>query len=157
MGPKSSEQLAQVNVRRVAEVAAMPVEVLAGLFGARGKKLRDLARGVDSRPVEPYRPAQSVSRCTSFEPPVCEMAFLEAMLDHLLERAASCRCASHDQAAKGLTVGLRHADHHSAEARATLAEPCNDESLLKSTRARSSPDSALDGCRCGCSGWNCRR
>jgi hypothetical protein len=39
----------------------------------------------------------------------------------------------HDQAAKGLTVRLRHSDHHSAEARATLAKPSNDEGLLKST------------------------
>jgi DNA polymerase-4 len=130
IGPKASGQLAQLNVRRVGEVASMPLAVLLGLFGPRGKTLRNLARGIDPRPVEPHRPSQSVSRCTSFDPAVSEMSFLEAMLSHLLERAASW-LRWHDQAAKGLTVRLRYADHQSAEAHATLPKPSNDEGQLK--------------------------
>src|SRR5207253_2519850 len=70
VGPKVAGELARLNVRRVGQLAEVPPGVLAGLFGGRGRVLRDLARGIDPRPVLPYRPAQSVSRCTSFDPPV---------------------------------------------------------------------------------------
>jgi DNA polymerase-4 len=130
VGPKVSEQLAQLNIRRVGEVAAMPLAVLVGLFGTRGKVLRDLALGIDPRPVVPQRPAQSVSRCTSFDPPISETAFLTAMLDHLLERAAMW-LRLQELTAKGVTVRIRYADHRAAEARAALPRPSNDESLLK--------------------------
>jgi DNA polymerase-4 len=136
VGHKAADELARLNVRRVDEVAAMPVAVLLGLFGPRGKTLRDLARGIDPRPVTPERPAQSVSRCTSFDPAVCERPFLSAMLGHLVERAAlSLRL--HGQAAKGLTVRIRHADHQWAEGRAALRPPSNDDAVLKeAARAR---------------------
>ena len=49
--------------------------MLCGLFGDRGRVLRDQAHGVDPRPVEPYRPPQSVSRCTSFDPPTADRDF----------------------------------------------------------------------------------
>jgi DNA polymerase-4 len=136
VGPRASAELQRLNVRRVGEVAAVPLEVLVGLFGARGKALRDYARGIDERPVEPHRPAQSVSRCTSFDPAVCELPFLAAMLDHLVERAALW-LRRHDQAARGVTVRLRYVDHQGAEGRTALPGPVNDEAVLKAeARAR---------------------
>jgi len=39
-------------VVRVGEVAAMPLPVLCGLFGARGRVLRDQAHGIDPRTRE---------------------------------------------------------------------------------------------------------
>jgi DNA polymerase-4 len=129
VGPKVAAQLARLNVRRVGELAEVPLAVLAGLFGTRGKVLRDLACGIDPRPVEPARPAQSVSRCTSFDPPVGEMPFLAAMLDHLTERAASW-LRLHGQAARGLTVRIRYADHQWVDSRVSLPQPCDDESEL---------------------------
>src|SRR5207248_9329290 len=84
VGPQVRARLGRLNVRRVGEVAGMPLAALCGLFGERGRKLRDLACGLDPRPVEPYRPPQSVSRRTSFEPATADCDFLLAMLDHLL-------------------------------------------------------------------------
>src|SRR5262249_56101337 len=71
-GPKLTARLDRLNVRRVGEVAAMPLAVLCGLFGARGKVLRDQAHGLGPRPVQPHRPALSVSRSTSFDPPAAD-------------------------------------------------------------------------------------
>jgi DNA polymerase-4 len=130
VGPKADEQLARLNVRRVGELATMPAGVLLGLFGPRGLALRDLACGIDPRPVEPARPSRSVSRCTSFDPAVGEWPVLTAMLDHLIERAASW-LRLHGQAAKGLTVRLRYADHQWADGRAALPGPCDDEAALQ--------------------------
>jgi DNA polymerase-4 len=80
--------------------------------------------------VEPAKPSRSVSRCTSFDPAVGEWPVLTAMLDHLAERAASW-LRLHDQAAKGVTVRLRYADHAWSDTRASLASPSNDEGEIK--------------------------
>jgi DNA polymerase-4 len=130
VGPKALDELARLNVRRVAQLAEVPAGVLLGLFGRRGLALRDLARGLDPRPVEPSKPSQSVSRCTSFDPAVSEWPVLGAMLDHLTERAASW-LRLHGQAAKGLTVRLRYADHAWEDGRVCLPSPSDDEAEFK--------------------------
>ncbi len=129
VGPRTAGELARLNVRRVGELAEVPLGVLAALFGPRGQVLRDLARGIDPRPVQPYRPPLSVSRCTSFDPPVAELPFLSAMLDHLLERAVSW-LRLNDQATRGLVVRIRYADHQSVDSRVSLPHPSDDESEL---------------------------
>jgi DNA polymerase-4 len=130
VGPQTAARLARLNVRTVGAVAALPVAVLCGLFGQRGRKLRDLARGSDPRPVQPARPSQSVSRCTSFDPPASDFPFLLAMLDHLLERAASW-LRFHGLATRGLTVSLRYGDYRSEDGRTPFPEPINSEQPLR--------------------------
>lgn len=130
VGPKTRDRLDRINVRRVGQVADVPLSVLCGLFGPRGKALREQARGIDPRPVEPYRPAQSVSRRTSFDPPSCELDFLLAMLDHLLERAASW-LRVRALAARGLRVEARYGDYRGLEARVALRAPTAEEGELK--------------------------
>jgi DNA polymerase-4 len=135
-GPKMCGRLERLNVRRVGEVAEMPPGLLCALFGARGRTLRDLARGIDPRPVQPSRPPLSVSRRTSFDPPQSEHGFLVAMLDHLLDRAVSWLRVQGLQA-RGLTVSLRYGDYQGGEGRATLRQPSADEGELRTlARAR---------------------
>jgi hypothetical protein len=130
VGPKVRDRLERLNVRRVAQVADMPLPVLCGLFGQRGKVLRDLARGIDPRPVEPYRPPLSVSRCTSFDPPVSEHDFLLAMLDHLLERATQW-LRGRRLAARRLTIDCRYGDYRSADIKASFPQATDDERQIK--------------------------
>jgi DNA polymerase IV len=130
VGPKLLARLERLNMSRVGELADVPLSVLCGLFGERGRVLRDRARGVDPRPVEPYRPPQSVSRCTSFDPPTSDHDFLGAMLDHLLERAASWLRFG-GLAARGLTLTMRYGDYRSEKGRESFRPPCDDETRLK--------------------------
>jgi DNA polymerase-4 len=130
IGPKAVARLERLNVRRVGEVAAMPAGVLCGLFGRRGRVLRDLARGIDPRPVDPDRPQHSVSRRTSFEPPAAEWDFVRAMLDHLLERATSW-LRRHDLATRGLTLTMQYNDYRVVEGRISCVRPTDDEGWLK--------------------------
>jgi DNA polymerase-4 len=130
VGPKFLARLQRLNVHCVGEVAGMPLAVLCGLFGDRGRKLRDLARGIDPRSVEPTRPPQSVSRRTSFDPPTSDEEFLRAMLDHLLERAVSWLRFS-NLAARGLTLSLCYGDYKPADGRASFRPATQDEAPLK--------------------------
>jgi DNA polymerase-4 len=130
VGPRANEQLARLNIRRVGELTTVPASVLLGLLGPRGLTLRQLACGIDPRSVELTRPAGSISRCTSFDPAISEWPVLTAMLDHLIERAALW-LRLHDQAARGVTVRLRYADHQWSDSRLSLRDPSDDECLFK--------------------------
>jgi DNA polymerase-4 len=121
VGPKATEQLARLNVRRVGELVGMPAGVLSGLFGKRGLAMREAACGVDARPVRPLRQALSISRCTSFDPAVSEWPVLSAMLSHLVERACLA-LRKQGLVAKGATVRVRYADHRWADVRAPLPD-----------------------------------
>jgi DNA polymerase-4 len=130
VGPKVETRLDRLNVQRVAEVAVIPVPVLRGLFGKRGRVLHDEAHGIDPRPVEPRKPPQSASRRTSFDPPIADRAFLRAMLDYLVERAAAWM-RFHDLAAQGFTVTIRYGDYESDQGHGAFRRPTNQEQELK--------------------------
>jgi DNA polymerase-4 len=131
-GRKVGDRLERLNVQWVGEVAAVPVAVLCGLFGNQGRLLHDQAHGIDPRPVEPHRPQQSVSRRASFDPPQADRAFLRAMLDHLLERAAAW-LRFQDLTARRLSLTIRYGDYESAVGHASLPRPTDSEEDLKGT------------------------
>jgi DNA polymerase IV len=136
VGPKVETRLERLNVRQVGEVAVIPVPVMRGLFGAQGRVLHELAHGIDLRPVQPRKPPQSVSRRTSFDPPVADRVFVRAMLDYLLERAAAWM-RFHDLAAKGFVLTLRYGDYQSAEGRGTFRHATDrDQELKEAARDR---------------------
>lgn len=130
VGPKVENRLDRLNVQRVGTLAGVPVPVLRGLFGQRGRVLHDQAHGIDPRPVEPRKPPQSVSRCTSFDPPVADRAFLRAMLDYLLERAAAWM-RFQGLATRGFHVTIRYGDYESALGHGVFRQPVDREVDLK--------------------------
>src|SRR5947207_5058508 len=121
-GRKIGDKLERLNVQRVQEVAGMPVPMLRGLFGKHGSVLHEQSWGIDHRPVEAHKPPLSVSRRTSFDPPSGERAFLRAMLDYLVERAASW-LRFHHLLARAAQVTIRYGDYQTAENRTTFSYP----------------------------------
>ncbi len=132
VGPVLLDRLQRLNVQRVRELSAMPLELLVSLFGQRGRLLHQYAHGIDLRTVEPYRPPQSVSRRTSFEPPTADPDFCTAMLEHLLDRAVSW-LRLHRLAARGLTVTLRYGDYQIVDGRTSFRRPVADEQELRAS------------------------
>jgi DNA polymerase-4 len=130
VGPKVAARLDRLNVQHVGALAAVPLPVLRGLFGAQGRLLRDQAHGIDPRPVERRKPPQSVSRCTSFDPPTADREFLGAMLDYLLERA-TVWLRFHGLVTRGLVLTLRYGDYESAVGRLTWRRPVEDVRTLQ--------------------------
>lgn len=130
VGRRFQEQLARLNLHFVHEVAAMPLAALVSFFGERGRLLHQYAQGIDYRPVQTYRPPQSVSRRTSFEPPSGNTDFCLAMLDHLLDRALSS-LRMQNLATRGLTITLRYGDYETAEGRTTFRQAVTEEAILR--------------------------
>jgi DNA polymerase-4 len=130
VGPKIEARFERLNVQHIRDVAAMPVPVLRGLFGAQGRVLHDMAQGIDHRPVDPRKPPQSISRRSSFDPPVADRAFLRAMLDYLLERAAAWM-RFNDLQAQGCTLTLRYGDYECVSGRCPFQQSTGEDQVLK--------------------------
>ncbi|MBW9093295.1 DNA polymerase Y family protein [Microbacterium jejuense] len=62
--------LARLGVQTLGGFAEMPPERVRERFGERGVRLRALAAGQDSRPVEPRTPPPELQREVAFEPPL---------------------------------------------------------------------------------------
>jgi DNA polymerase-4 len=129
-GGKIHARLDRINVQRVGEVAAMPVDLLRQLFGLMGPRLAEYAHGVDHRPVTPDRRPQSISRCTSFDPPTGDLFFLQAMLGYLTERAASWLRFQH-MVARGLALTLTYGDYETVGGQERLPQPTQRDDLLR--------------------------
>jgi DNA polymerase-4 len=67
VGPVLGEQLDGLGIHTCGELAAYPSEQLARALGERAGELRDLARGIDPRPVEPDREPKSYGEENTFE------------------------------------------------------------------------------------------
>ncbi len=129
-GPKVQGRLDRLNVHRIGEVAAMPVPILQRLFGATGRLLHEYAHGIDLRPVRPDHRPQSISRRTSFDPPLADPAFLRAMLNYLLDRAMS-QLRYQNLMTRGLTLTLRYGDYQTVVGRESLPFATQREDHLR--------------------------
>ena len=129
VGSVGKEKFMRLNVTRVAEVAALPLEVLCAMFQKRGPILRNYSLGNDSRPLRTSRNPDSISRCTSFNPPTADQAFLDAMLAHLLERAISWM-RFNKLATRCLKIHLRYGDLKDAHNHLNFKTACDSDTLL---------------------------
>lgn len=115
IGPKASAALAELGINTVGELAAAPLALLAGRFGATtGRWLHDAAHGRDERPLVTDSEPKSISRETTFE------RDLHARFDRCeLSGAFTALClrVGEDLQRRGYAAGrigikLRYADFH---------------------------------------------
>src|SRR6201996_2075720 len=85
VGKVTEEKLAKHGLRTVGELRTRTIEELQRLFGRYGKRLYELARGIDHNPVQPNRPTQSISAEDTFEQDVL-LAETEPMIRRLAEK-----------------------------------------------------------------------
>ncbi|MBE9538797.1 MAG: DNA polymerase IV [Proteobacteria bacterium] len=85
VGKVTAENLQKMGVVTCADLQAVPLEDLLKRFGKYGKRLSEVARGIDNRPVQPSRVRKSISVEHTFPEDIAELpAMLEAM-DGLVE------------------------------------------------------------------------
>jgi len=110
IGPRTAEVLGEYNLRTVADLRAIPRELLVRTFGeAAGESLYEKARGRGDERIEPPVEPKSISRETTFEQDTADLNFIKSMLYYLTERA--CRKLRQlGLAAHVVTVKLRYSD-----------------------------------------------
>ncbi|MDX1624596.1 MAG: DNA polymerase IV [Gemmatimonadota bacterium] len=132
IGPATRERLREFNLRTLGDLARLDPDVLVHAFGVHGRALAARAAGDDDGEVEERERPGSVSRECTFEEDTTDVAFCEAILHTLAERA--CRdLRSHGMTARTVTLKLRYRDFTTVTRDRTLAAPTDSDRTVAAT------------------------
>ena len=81
------EELRNFGLHTLGDVAAMSVDALTDRFGAEGRRVWELSRGIDSRPLVPLKPEETVAEHVALPFASASLELLLAAADTLLSRA----------------------------------------------------------------------
>lgn len=136
VGPVTEAKLAGLGVTTIGELAAMSQrEVEISLGPTVGLSLRDLARGIDERPVAPRAEAKQTSAEHTYPQDLTTKADVDAAVIRSA-RDAHRRLRRDGRGARTVTVKLRMADFHIESRSATLPYATDDLDTLTSVAFR---------------------
>jgi DNA polymerase-4 len=121
IGRVTDARMQQLGIRTVADLEKKPLEFLEREFGKFGLYLYDIARGIDERPVIPWRERQSYG---------CEETFPRDILEKgpLLEFLRECagrvftELQEEGKLARTVTLKIKYADFQLVTRRQTFAD-----------------------------------
>lgn len=109
IGPKTQTRLLAFGVTTIGEIAVLDDARLRELFGSWGSEVRELARGIDRRRVEPERETKSISTEETFEFDVTEEErLIEILREHARELAE--KLVRENLSAKTVGIKIKRAD-----------------------------------------------
>jgi DNA polymerase IV len=103
VGKVTGDKLGKLGIQTVSDLRRVDLPVLEHHFGRYGRRLHELARGIDDSEVVPDRPTQSISVEDTFEQDVL-LAETEPMIRRLAEKLWS---ASRKESRTARTVVLK--------------------------------------------------
>ncbi len=130
IGPKTSARLETAGVRTISDLAAAPVGTLRQVLGAWADVARELARGVDDRPIEPVREAKSVSAEHTFPSDLHDVAEMRRALAAMSEEVAG-RLGREDARARTVGVKVRFADFRTITRQTRLGDPTDQPAVIR--------------------------
>ena len=144
IGPKTQRRLGVYGITTIGELAALDDARLRELFGSWWIEVRDLARGVDRRRVEPERETKSISTEETFEYDVRDerqlVEVLRVQAGELAETLERERTLAH-------TVGvkIKRGDFTLVGRQTHLVEPTRDARLIFRAAVHCLRRAALEG------------
>jgi DNA polymerase IV len=125
IGPKTQVRLSSFSIATIGELAQLDDASTRELLGAWGSELRDLARGLDPRRVEPDRETKSISTEQTFEYDVQDE---RRLIDVLREQAIELAGELERERAVAQTIGVKvkRADFTIVGRQTHLAEPTRE-------------------------------
>ena len=129
VGPRTAERLGELGIERVEQLAARKESELVRHFGNFGRRLHELARGEDRRPVSTEGLRKSVGNERTFADDVDDLKTLSAELLGLSEEVAR-RLRSHDLQGRVVTLKIRQADFTTMTRRRTLPDHTDDGATI---------------------------
>lgn len=125
VGPKTQSRLLERGITTIGHVAALDDASIRAIFGSWGLELRELARGVDRRPVEAGRETKSISSEETFEYDVRDERQLQEILK---EQAAELAVKLENEGLSAHTIGIKikRSDFKIVVRQTNLTEPTAD-------------------------------
>ena len=109
VGKVTAAKLADDGYRLIADLQRAEEAELMRRYGEEGRRLWQLARGIDNRKVDPDEDTKSISAETTFNTDISDFRPLEQTLWSLTERV-SARLKAHALAGSTVTLKLKSAD-----------------------------------------------
>ncbi|MDT8895197.1 DNA polymerase IV [Halomonas sp. I1] len=138
VGPATAARLDTLGIATCADLRRQPFERLIDEFGKFGRRLFELSRGIDERPVRTERERKSISVETTFEKDLPDLESAQRALAPLCERLSE-RVARHGKPPlAGLFVKVRFDDFSltTLESRGLPAVPESFSQLLEQAWSR---------------------
>jgi len=132
VGKVAEKQMHRFGIRKVADLLAIPQELLIEQFGDHAAHLLELAVGHDERPVVPVHEAKSIGNETTFREDIADADELRDILDHLAAKVAR-RLRAHGFLARTVTLKARYPDFTTHTRSATLPEASDSSVVLRDT------------------------
>ncbi|HVA36053.1 MAG TPA: DNA polymerase IV [Candidatus Dormibacteraeota bacterium] len=144
VGPKTEIRLRELGIERIAQVAELSDERAIALFGRGGIAFRDLALGIDDRPVIEDDEVRSISSEETFEH---DERSLEALLRVVRAQADELeeRLRKHELRAFTVGVKVKLSDFSVLGRQTTLAQPTDRAAVVYGAAAFCLKRAALDG------------
>lgn len=120
VGIKTSLKLSDFNIQQVGQLAALPGEALAGVFGKAGSRLLRLARGVDPSPVVPFQNVPRLTFSRQLDRDEIDRERLEAELFFQAEEVGWV-LRTHNRTPARFTLEVRYADGVTVQSRQPLS------------------------------------
>ncbi len=112
IGRVTNVQLQKLGIRMVADLESHPLEFLERQFGKFGRYLFDIARGIDERPVTPWRERQSYGAEETFAKDILEKEPLLVFLEQCTRRIFADLSLEGKQA-RTVTLKIKYYDFQS--------------------------------------------
>ena len=128
--PERREELAELGVRSLGELAGLPGAAVADRLGPDGRRAWSLARGDGRRRVEPRKPAETLAELLEFPEAVANELTLRRALGALLERVLA-RPERGDREPRKLALSARLVDGGSWRRTVTLREATAERDRLR--------------------------
>jgi protein ImuB len=128
--PERREELSELGVKRLGELARLPGTAVADRLGADGAEAWRLARGEGDSDVEPRRPPAELAETLTFPEPVANELTLARTLAALIERLLA-RPERAGRAPRQLVLSARLVGGGSWRRSLTLREPTAEPDRLR--------------------------
>jgi DNA polymerase IV len=135
VGQKTAPRMRALGFATIGDLARAEDAALDRLFGSWGAHMGRLARGEDSRDVNPHGRARSIGAEETYEEDLLDV---EAIRRTLLEHASRVarRLVRGDLSARTVVVKVKYSDFKTRTRRATLPEPVQDTDAIYGAAAR---------------------
>jgi nucleotidyltransferase/DNA polymerase involved in DNA repair len=130
LSPERREELSELGVKRLGELARLPGTAVADRLGTDGAEAWRLARGEGGAAVEPRRPPAELAETLSFPEPVANELTLARALAALLERLLA-RPERAGRAPRQLALSAKLVGGGSWRRSVTLREPTAEPDRLR--------------------------
>jgi DNA polymerase-4 len=141
VGPVTARKLRARGVERLVDVRTTDVQILREAVGSLADWLRQLAAGVDDRPVVPHRDAKSSGSENTYAEDLTDPAFIRGEIAEMAVQAAAW-LARKELLARTVTIKVRYSDfttvtrsHTAAPTREQDAVAARAVQLLDKTEA----------------------